>query len=211
MNKAEILSRLQVIAITNRHLSPILESCEAYLQAGGKAIMLREKDMSNAELFELGKSLRALTREAGAVLLINDRIEVALACEADGAHIGERSIPLQEARRIVPENFLLGFSCHNRREMDQAKEDGADYVSISPIFFPRSKESSLPPLGIPGLQGMLEDYNHPVIALGGITPENAHQVFEAGVHGVAAIGSFFLNGECEKTMREFLMTMGEVS
>lgn len=205
MTREELLPRLRLVAVTNRLLvSRSLEDCARELAAGGTtAIMLREKDLTVRGLYEIARMLRPVCAQCGVLFLVNSSIETALAVEADGAHLGEQSLPPEAARRIAPPGFVLGFSAHNAGEVARAAEAGMDYVTASPVFTPTSKEMRSPPLGLAGLRRLAEASPVPVVALGGVTPANAADCLAAGAVGVAAIGSLFGSTSPRRAAEDF--------
>jgi len=187
----EALPKLYLI--TDRARIPddrqLTEIVEELLQAGLRMVQLREKDLSAAALYPLAKELRALTRRYDSLLLINDRIDVAQAVDADGVHLGGHSLPIRVARKILGPEALIGASTHSREELDQAIEQGADFATYGPVFFTPSKASFGEPVGIESLQDMCRISTIPIYALGGITTENIGSVASTGAHGIAAISS----------------------
>lgn len=187
--------RLAVVAITSGshegYGEGYLGRCEAVLAGGATALMLREKALGARELYNLATRLLPLARRHRALFIVNGRIDVALACGADGAQLGHDALPIGPARRIVPPGFLIGSSCHNARELAAAGLAGADFALLSPVFEPNSKAATGPPLGIAGFRDLVQPCPIPVVALGGITPETARACREAGAAGVAAIGGLF--------------------
>ncbi len=185
----------RIIAITNRELTGgedgLLRRCRELLDLGVPAIMLREKDLPARVLLGLAEALREETRRRGAILIVNDRVDVALAAGADGIHLGQRSLPAEAAGRIIPGGMLLGVSCHGVEELRAAENAGADYTMLAPVFDPASKPGERPALGLEGLRSVRSQATRPVLALGGVSAENAEAVREAGAHGVAGIGCFF--------------------
>jgi len=176
--------------ITNRHALPAGRSLEdavrAALAGGVQAVQLREKDLSAGDLLPLAERLRQLTREAGARLLINDRIDIALAVEADGVHLGGHSIPAAVARRLLGPQRLIGVSTHHLDEIVAATD--ADFVTFGPVFPTPSKARFGPPQGLDRLQRACAT-GLPVFALGGINGTNAAAVLAAGAHGLALISA----------------------
>lgn len=162
---------------------------------------LREKSLSSRELLLLARHIRPfLTRTR---LIINGRLEVALAADADGVHLQEGSVPVAAVRRNYP-RLIIGYSAHSREEMLEAEKNGASYVYLSPVFSPISKESSaLQPIGPATVRKWRRGVKIPVIGLGGITPENVGDLKTAGCAGVAGI-SLFLDG-CRFTARGMVL------
>jgi thiamine-phosphate pyrophosphorylase len=159
------------------------------LRGGLRAVQLREKDLGAARLFEIAVELRRLTRDHGARLLINDRIDVALAAEADGVHLGRSGLPVCQARRILGDKRLVGYSAHSAAEALQAQQDGADYVTLGPVFRTPSKEAFGEPLGVAALAEASRILDIPVFALGGIKESSVADVLSTGIHGVALISA----------------------
>ena len=130
-----------------------LDVLEAAIRGGAKIIQLREKELAARDLYRMALAFRKVTADAGMLLIINDRIDIALAVDADGVHLGQEDLPLSAARRIAPE-LLIGISSHSREEALKAQDGGADYVNIGPIFPTRTKEGVtrfLGPEAIPGI------------------------------------------------------------
>jgi thiamine-phosphate pyrophosphorylase len=159
------------------------------LRGGLRAVQLREKDLAAAQLYELAAELRRLTREYDAKLLINDRVDVALAVAADGVHLGKAGLPVPEARRILGSKPLIGYSAHSAEEAVQAQSDGADFITLGPVFQTPSKSSYGEPLGIGALNEASRVVSIPIFALGGIKQSSVEEVLSAGAHGVALISA----------------------
>lgn len=159
------------------------------LRGGLRSVQLREKDLGAAQLFEIAIELRGLTSDCGARLLINDRIDVALAVDADGVHLGRSGLPVCQARRILGDKRLIGYSAHSVAEALQAQKDGADYVTLGPVFHTPSKASYGEPLGMAALAEASRDMDIPVFALGGIKESSVTDVLSTGIHGIALISA----------------------
>ncbi len=153
------------------------------------AVQLREKDLQGGALFALARELRALTRDRGARLLVNDRLDVALAAEADGVHLPANGLPPDAARRLLAAVGLIGVSTHSAAEVAAAKVNGADFVLLGPIYDTPSKRDYGAPLGLTPLASAAAAAGLPVLAIGGITPERVAEVRAAGAHGVACLGA----------------------
>jgi thiamine-phosphate pyrophosphorylase len=150
-------------------------------------IQLRDKTASTRVLVEEGLALRALTRERGALLIINDRIDVALAVDADGAHVGQDDMPGTLARQLLGPERILGISAGNLEEAAIAVAAGADYLGVGPIYATRGKLDAGAPTGTQLLTELTARYTTPLVAIGGITAENAGAVRQADAAGVAVI------------------------
>lgn len=190
----------------------LFESVERAARAGADWIQLREKDFSGKEWEELVReSMRRISRARAATrIFVNDRLDVALACGAGGVHLSENGIPVSEACRLrddffssrgAERDFLVGVSCHSLGAALGAARAGADYIYFSPIFFTPSKANYGSPQGLERLATICRAVAIPVIAIGGISAENAGSCFQAGAAGVAAIRLFQESAELKETLR----------
>lgn len=166
---------------------PLDEVITAAARGGLGALQLREKDLSARDLHDLGVSLQETLDPHRVPLLINDRIDVALALDAAGVHLAGHSLPTRSARRVLGPHKLLGVSTHSLSEARQAAEEGADFVVFGPVFPTPSKLAYGAPQGLPRLAEVVRHVPVPVIAIGGITPANVPQVMATGAQGVAMI------------------------
>lgn len=184
---------LRLCYITDRHamkpreLSPRIAEAA---RAGVDLIQVREKDLPVRELIELVRVAVETTRGTAAKLVVNDRLDVALAVGAAGVHLGRESIPARDVRRLTPAGFLVGVSCHSLDEARDAEASGADYILLGPIFATPSKLRYGPPLGVEKLSAVVRQVKIPTLALGGITVERARDCRKAGAAGIAAIRLF---------------------
>ncbi len=175
-----------LLLITDPSLGAALpERVAAALAGGVRHLLLRHKGGSAADLLTQAAALQPLARQNGALLLIHDRLDVALALAADGVHLPENGLPTAMARRLLPHG-LLGRSCHSPDSACQALAAGADYVTLSPVFATRSHPEAIP-LGLATFAAWRQQIPGPVLALGGITVANAASVVLAGADGVALI------------------------
>ncbi len=178
--------------ITDRHQTggrELTEVVRQSLEGGVRAVQLREKDLSGAELYRLALELRALTRSYGARLMINDRLDIALAVEADGVHLGVNSLPVAAARRLLGRQMIIGYSAHALDEALCAQADGADFITFSPVYHTPSKAAYGEPCGVKKLADAACALEIPVIALGGIGEANISEALSASVQGIAVISA----------------------
>jgi thiamine-phosphate diphosphorylase len=199
--------RLALVVLTDGPLArprSVVEVVEAALRAGAPAIQLRNKGEPARALLEVGRTLRRLTREAGALLLVNDRIDVALALEADGVHLGPDDVPVAAARRIVPDDFLIGRSADDREVAAQAVRDGADYIGCGTVYATSTKLDAGSVIGIDGLRRVARAVPVPVLGIGGITAERAPDVLATGARGVAVVGAIMAAADVEGAVRAFM-------
>lgn len=180
----------RVYLITDRRQAPggdIARAVAGALDGGIRAVQLREKDLPGDELFRLAGRMRDLTARHGARLLVNDRVDVALAVGADGVHLGGASIPASVARGLLGKEALIGCSTHGARELREAVDQGADFVTFGPVYPTPSKAAYGPPVGVAALAEACRTAAVPVFALGGVKAENAGEVIGAGAFGIALI------------------------
>jgi len=201
--------------VTDRHslrpanpansLPALIQKIEEVVAAGIDWVQIREKDLPARELASLTRQALDIAakyspkRSSAIRVLVNDRLDVAIAERADGVHLGEKSLPVGEARTLIKsavlqqtigESFLIGASCHSIEAAQAAERDGADYIFFGPIFATPSKESFGPPQGVERLAQICHVISIPVLAIGGITLENANACIAAGATGIAAIRLF---------------------
>lgn len=191
--------------ITDRHQTAGRELpavVAAALAGGATCIQLREKDLSPRQLFDLAQELRMLTRRHGARLLINDRIDVALAVGADGVHLGVNSLPVAAARTILGPDRLIGYSAHDVAESRQAVREGADFITFGPVYHTPSKAAYGAPQGIEPLAAAARGLGVPVFALGGVKKTSIPEVMVAGCHGVALISAVMAAADPAKAVQE---------
>lgn len=177
---------------------------ESALAAGVNVVQLREKDLPVRELLDAALWMRELTKEYGAKLIVNDRVDVALAAGADGVHLGRDSIPASAVRKIAGDKLLIGFSTHSCEEAVGAERDGADFITLGPIYETPSKLKYGNPLGSDVLKEVKAATSIPVFAIGGIKPDRIREVREAGADGVAVISGILKAENIEETTTEFL-------
>jgi len=156
---------------------------------GADAIQLRDKTCGPGELCRIGREIRAITRDAGALFIVNDRLDVALACGADGVHLGQDDLHVDTARQLAPRPFIIGISVGNAGEAVAAVEAGADYVAASPVFATSSKGDAGPGCGTGGLRKIRAAVTVPVVAIGGITRDNVAEVIAGGADSIAVISA----------------------
>jgi thiamine-phosphate pyrophosphorylase len=177
--------------ITDRKSSASVLQCIAQQLANGITwIQVREKDLNAPDRFALVKSALALPNPHGTKIIVNGRMDVALAAGAAGLHLPAGSIAVNRWRAIAPAKFLIGTSCHTVDEVREAESEGADYALFGPVFAPLSKSSALAPRGLEELARAAKAVKIPVLALGGITAANTQSCVEAGAAGVAGISMF---------------------
>ncbi|MDP8222500.1 MAG: thiamine phosphate synthase [Candidatus Lernaella stagnicola] len=192
MRKKELLTKfaeVDLYPVTCEALSAgrsNLEVLDGILDGGAKIVQLRDKTLEMRDLFELAQIFREKTRSAGALLIINDHIDLALAVEADGVHLGQADFPLPAARRLAPE-LIIGRSSHNLAQALKAQADGADYVNIGPIFLTGTKPEHKVFLGPDAINSIGGQLDIPFTVMGGINETNIAEVVAAGARRVAVV------------------------
>jgi thiamine-phosphate pyrophosphorylase len=196
--------------ITDRQQSggrPLRMVVEAALRGGARAFQLREKDLPPRELYPLAQEMRQLTQSYGARLLINDRVDVALAVDADGVHLTTTSLPASVVRQLLGPDRLIGVSTHNVAETQTAAEGGADFLVFGPIFFTPSKAPYGQPVGLDAMRAVRAAVELPILAIGGIKKANLDQVLAAGADGIAVISAIIAADDPMAATHELLETL----
>jgi len=165
------------------------EIAELAIAGGADAIQLRDKSCSSRELIRVGRVIREITRRSSTIFIVNDWLDVAVACGADGVHFGQGDMRTDVARQIAPHGFIIGVSVSTVDEAVRAEQEGADYVALSPTFSTGSKLDAGPGIGLDRLREIRRNVSVPVIAIGGINRENICEVIAAGAAGVAVISA----------------------
>ena len=181
-----------VCYITDRRglTSDLLSQIARALEAGVNQIQIREKDLSSRELYELSQKALSIENPSGARIVLNERTDVARAAGAAGVHLPSNSLAPSRIRRVTPKGFWIGASCHSLEEVRRAESEGADYVVFGPIFPTSSKMAYGAPQGLSALEKATRAVRIPVLALGGITLQNAGRCFDSGAAGIAGISLF---------------------
>jgi thiamine-phosphate pyrophosphorylase len=179
-----------------------LQIAEAAILGGADVLQLRDKESSGGRLFRVALQLRKLTREAKVPLIVNDRLDIALAVDADGVHLGQADLPASVARNIMGSGRILGVSAETVAEAVAAEKDGADYLGVGPVFDARgTKPDAGEPRGLELIASVRRHCRLPIVAIGGIDPDNARKVLEAGADAVAVISAIAAADDIEEAAR----------
>lgn len=184
--------KLDLYVITDEDLAgglPHSEIARRAVLGGANVIQLRDKILPPRELVRVGREIREITRNAGALFIVNDRLDLALACGAEGVHLGQDDMGCGTARQLSPTGFVIGVSVGSVDEALAAEQQGADYVAVSPVFSTGSKADAGPGYGLATVREIRAVVSIPVIAIGGIGPANAADVIGAGADGIAVISA----------------------
>ncbi len=182
-------------------------AARALISADVRLIQYRDKHASSRQLYETCTELRRLLHAAGCRLIVNDRADVARTAEADGVHLGQTDLPVELARRVLATGQWLGCSTHSLEQVVEADGTTADYIAFGPVFPTASKENPDPVVGLEGLRQARRATRKPLVAIGGISLQNAREVFAAGADSVAVIGGLLDAPDLEQRAREFLSTL----
>ena len=190
-------------AAGGRDLVPLLD---AVLAGGCRVVQLREKIMPLSDLYPVALALRRRCREAGCLFIVNDRVDLALAVEADGVHVGQDDLPAREARRLLRPGMILGVSTHDESQARRARDDGADYVAVGSMF-PTGSKTGFRLVGPDLLRRVRPEIRVPLVAIGGITVDNVAEVIRAGADAVAVISAVCASPDPAAAARRFLETI----
>jgi len=175
-----------------------LELAELAVAGGADTIQFRQKSGATKEMVHLARQMQALCQRAGVSFIVNDRVDVALAVQADGVHLGQDDFPIPLARKLMGSRALIGGSASTLEEARKCFLEGADYVGFGPVFPTTSKEDAGPAGGLDLLEQVIREIPLPVVAIGGINRDNTLQVMRSGVHGIAVISAVC----CQKNPQE---------
>jgi thiamine-phosphate pyrophosphorylase len=190
-------------AVGGRDLVPVLD---AVLAGGCRVVQLREKTMPLADLYPMAQALRRRCREAGCLFIVNDRVDLALAVEADGVHVGQDDLPAREARRLLRPGMILGVSTHDESQARRARDEGADYVAVGSMF-PTGSKAGFRLVGPDLVRRVRPEIPVPLVAIGGITVDNVTEVIQAGADAVAVISAVCAAPDPAAAARRFLETI----
>jgi thiamine-phosphate diphosphorylase len=176
-----------------------LDIAQAALDGGCRFLQLRDKELSSRALLDLGRQMRQLCREYQAVFVVNDRLDIALATEADGVHLGQDDLPIAEARRLLGPKAVIGASTSTVEGARRAEAEGASYLGVGPVYATASKDDAGTAIGLSPISDIKADVGIPALAIGGINRDNVSAVIGAGADGVAVISAI---SEAEDMVRE---------
>ncbi len=179
----------------------LYEQVEAALKGGVTCVQLREKEMGDEEFLQEAKEIHALCRQYGVPFIVNDNVEVAVACGAEGIHVGQEDMAAGDVRRRVGDEMLVGVSVHTVEEAKQAVADGADYLGLGAVF-PTSTKTDVDQMPTETLRAICDAVDVPIVAIGGINKGNIGKLAGSGVDGVALVSAIFSAEDIEGTCRE---------
>ena len=202
------IGRLHVITDTllQKRFSHV-ELTEMAIAGGADTIQFRSKSGSTRGMINAAKQMKILCSGAGVPLIINDRVDIALAVGADGVHLGQDDFPIPVARKLLGPDAIIGGSAGDMEEAEKCLAEGADYIGVGPVYDTKSKTDAGEAMGIENLRIIAEKIPLPIIAIGGITVSDMDELLNAGAHGVAVISSVCLSDDPEAAARRFRDTL----
>ncbi len=197
---------------TDRHTNgklDFLQIIEQALQGGCSVVQLREKECDTREFYQRATDIKTVTDRYHIPLIINDRIDVCMAVDADGVHLGQEDLPVREARKILGDEKIIGVSAHNIEEALKAWKEGADYLGVGAIFGTKTKKNTVD-TSIETLKEICSRVPIPVVAIGGISADNIVQLKHTGINGVAVVSAIMTAEEPKRAAAELLIKVREV-
>ncbi|MDR2798619.1 MAG: thiamine phosphate synthase [Treponema sp.] len=197
---------------TDRILSlgrPITEAVEAAIAGGVTMVQLREKEVSTGEFYRIALDVRTVTRHHHVPLVINDRLDIALAVSAEGLHIGQSDLPLSVARRLAGNRLFIGFSASTVEEARRAQAEGANYLGVGAVYPTGSKADAGEAIGLNRLAEICAAVNIPVVGIGGINAANAAEVMKTGAAGIAVISGILSKPDIQDAARNLRVIVNE--
>jgi thiamine-phosphate pyrophosphorylase len=205
MTGAAKFAEVDIYPVTGRSLWGDMrdeEVISALARGGAKIVQLREKNLSTRDYYDLAVLYRIETRRYGMALIINDRLDIALAVEADGVHLGSDDLPVRAAREVLGPGAIIGGSSHSVEEALMVQDEGATYVNIGPLF-PTPTKPGAKPVGLTAVKSAMGALSIPFTVMGGVTLENLEGVLDAGAKKIGVVSAIFGAGDIEAATREF--------
>ena len=186
----------------------VIEDAKAAAKAGVKIIQYREKELSTRQMIKEAKEIKKICKKHGVLLIINDRVDVALAVGADGVHISEEDdLPYKYARKLLGKNKIIGLSAHSAQQALRNQKIGADYTSIGPIGYTATKKPARKPIGLAPINQLKGKLKIPLVAIGGINEKNIGNVLKAGAKNIAVISGIVAKGNVKEAVKRFIMAI----
>lgn len=207
-DQVELLRRYLVTDGRVESLEQLLEICRCALAGGVTTVQLRAKNWTDRQLLNAACELRQMCSESGALFVVNDRVDIALASRADGVHLGVDDLPVDVARNLLGPASVIGYSPETAEDRVQAETAGADYLGIGPVYGTATKLDAGPALGLDRFRQLTAASTVPVVGIGGISPDAARPVIEAGAAGVAVVGAIFAADNPEHAARQLAEEVG---
>lgn len=204
------LNKIDCYLVTDSNLSKkgTISDVENALKVGCKIVQYREKNKSTNEMIKEAKNIKKKCK-GKAIFLINDRVDVALAVNSDGVHLGQNDMPFEIARKILGNEKIIGLTTHDVKEAIEAEKIGADYIGLSPIFETGTKKDAGRACGIEMIKKVRKEVNIPIVAIGGINKENIVHVIQAGADAVVAISAIVCSNYVNREVSDFIKIIKE--
>ncbi len=205
------IGRLRLCLVTDRRLTgarPLLDIVGAAVRGGATMVQLREKEATTRAFLDEARALKAMLEPLGVAFLVNDRLDVALAVDADGLHVGQDDMPVADARRLLGPGKIIGLSITEPGQALRANAAAADYLGVGPIYAQQTKGDAAAPLGVEGLRQVRRLTRTPIFAIGGLTPENSAPVLAAGAEGLAVVSAIVAACDPEQAAGRFASLFG---
>jgi len=205
------VASLRLCLVTDRGLArgrSAIDIALAAVRGGATMVQLREKQATTRAFVEQARALKAALAPLGAPLIVNDRLDVALAVDADGLHVGQSDLPVAEARRLLGPGKIIGLSIETVEQVLRPDAAAADYLGVGPVYAQQTKADAAPPLGLDGLRRARGLTRRPIVAIGGLTPENSAAALTAGADGLAVVSALVAADDPEAAARRFVALFG---
>ncbi len=206
------VASLRLCLVTDRGLAggrSVIDVALAAARGGATMVQLREKEATTRAFVEEARALKAALAPLGVPLAINDRLDVALAVDADGLHVGQDDMPVEQARGLMGPGKFIGLSITAVDQVLCPDAEAADYLGVGPIYLQQTKEDAAPPLGIDGLRRLRALTGRPILAIGGLTPDNSALALAAGADGLAVVSAIVAAADPEAAARRFRALFGD--
>jgi thiamine-phosphate pyrophosphorylase len=207
MSKSKINYSLYLVTDSALAKISVPEVVKKAVKGGVTCVQIREKSADTREFIEIAVAVKNILAGSGVPLIINDRIDIAIAVNADGVHLGQNDMPLDMARKICGTGMIIGISAESQEDAVEAAGKGADYIAVSPVFSTPTKIDTAIPLGLNGIKNIKKAVKIPVIGIGGINLSNAASVITNGADGIAVVSAIMAADDPEKAARELRTAM----
>lgn len=201
MNKIDL--SLYLVTDNSDDTDKFLKTIEEAIKGGVTVVQIREKTADTLDFYNLAIKVKEITKKYDVPLIINDRVDVALAIDADGVHVGQSDMPCDVTRKLIGPNKILGVSAHNIEEARKAESDGADYIGSGAVF-PTSTKADANSVSKQELKNIVESINIPVVAIGGISEDNAHELTDTGIAGLSVVSAIMSSENPKKSSQNLL-------
>ena len=194
---------LYLVTDNSDDVERFLNTIEEAIKGGTTVVQIREKTAETLDFYNLALKVKDITTKYNVPLIINDRVDVALAIDADGVHVGQSDMPCDVTRKLIGDNKILGVSAATIEEARKAEKDGADYIGTGAVFPTQTKDDA-PKITKDDLKEIVESIDIPVVAIGGITLENAHELNDTGIAGLSVVSAIMSSDNPKKSSEELL-------